>query len=165
MHPREELLWELSDLANHVEAAAAGEKLMPSEHARFSNRIAEDDGSEYDPERPCSTVTVFPFERSAEKLIEVFNRVGIAHEVKARNVESLSDEPPRKPLSAELRRALIDVDLTQENLGAKIREGIMLASAWRHAAIFRAEHQDATPAEAAAFIAELIRALEPDSLS
>lgn len=155
-HPSQDLIWSLSRLASYVDAVSFPQSPpVLAEFARYSDRIADDDGHEYRENSPSGKATVFPYERSFQKLLDVFQRAAIHSTILARHVESLNGETPRKLQLLELQYALLEVDLTQDNLNQKIRDGMMLATAWRYTEMFRGEFPEANSRDTIKFLAEL----------
>lgn len=114
-------------------------RLFDFERVHFADRLGLLTKGMFLEGNSSSTKAVaFPWESEADRVIQIFKRVSINHEILGRDVENPIWRWREKRIKDT---ALIEVDLTQQGLGQKINQGLIVATAFHVSACFKQDEE------------------------
>lgn len=131
VHPSQKLVETLTIIARNLDYFRVGIRpRISSIFARYSDRIGDEDGHEYRPDRQSDTATVIVYARTAPYLTDLFKMMKIESNIVNSDLKSLDGKEPKFAPHPDLRLALFEVDLKQEDVSSKIKAAAVVAEYW-----------------------------------
>jgi hypothetical protein len=143
------VLSNLNDVANLADAIVHGnEHVSREQRARYSDRIMDVTGHEFNVAQTTDDVTIFPSDKTAGTLARIFEKADIAH--KMTDPMSRMDLPSGSQGEIGI---LIEVKASQPDLLEKTRNALVIAEAWKTAVLLKDSYSSdfTTPVRAALF--------------